>query len=234
MTTILAPCFSEVQSSDCHVDLILMFKALKSGWVPPSALTEDEYRTLKAAEPSAVRGFAGFACSWGGKWFGGYARGNGAKGARNYADESSRSLVRDASNFSNVVFALADYRTLNILPDDVVYCDPPYAETTEYKDAFNSAEFWGIAQKWREIGADVFISEYKAPDGWDCIWKVTRTRDIKSKFTNAESVTECLFSAPVVYDGNRDFADSLLLGYKLSREAAVNGLPLWGAVKDDH
>ena len=191
MTAVLAPHFEKVEAFDTHEDLILMWQALASGWEPPRNISETDYQQLRHAAPSALRGFAGFGgASWGGKWFGGYARG----GNRNFADESARSLLRDIALMGNVVFARRDYQELSPGADDVVYCDPPYAGTTEYRDSFDSRIFWDRAEAWAETGADVFVSEYKAPAFWRPVLEITRTRDMKSKLTNAKQVTEKLFT----------------------------------------
>ena len=190
MTAVLAPQFKNVDAFDINEDLILMWQALKAGWEPPHKISEEQYKKLKAAEPSALRAFAGFGgASWGGKWYGGYARGEG----RNYADESARSLMRDIQQMQNCNFQCLDYQKIQPLPGDVVYADPPYAGTTEYRDTFNSAQFWETMKMWAMNGADVFVSEYTAPSDWKMIWQMERTRDLKSKLTNAEKVTEKLF-----------------------------------------
>ena len=190
ITAVLAPSFERVDAFDINNDLILMWQALKTGWKPPSEISEDQYKELKIAEPSALRAFAGFGgASWGGKWFGGYARGDG----RNYADESARSLLRDIRQMQNCTFECLDYLKIKPVAGDVVYADPPYAGTTEYRDTFNSTQFWETMGGWAADGVDVFVSEYAAPQGWKTIWEITRTRDMKSKLTNAEKVTEKLF-----------------------------------------
>jgi DNA adenine methylase len=191
MAASLAPSFESVDAFDINDDLILMWEALKNGWKPPTNISEEQYKELKNAKPSALRAFAGFGgASWGGKWFGGYARGDG----RNYADESARSLLRDIQKMQNCTFKCLDYQKIQPLLGDVVYADPPYAGTTEYRDTFDSAQFWETMKMWSMYGADVFVSEYKAPPNWKTLWQVERTRDMKSKFTNAEKVTEKLFT----------------------------------------
>src|SRR3989304_388494 len=144
MTAALAPYFSRVEASDIHVDLILLCQALQDGWIPPTVISEQEYAELKNAPSSALRGFVGFAgASWGGKWFGGYARG----ALRNYADEAARSLLRDIQRMKNVRLVCQDYRAICLVEGAVVYADPPYALTTEYAHScFDSKGFW------REIG----------------------------------------------------------------------------------
>lgn len=194
MTVVLAPQFETVEASDAHEDLILMWQALCKGWEPPNNVTEDEYRALRMAEPSALRGFVGFACSWGGKWFGGYARGSQTSGAaRNYADESSRSLLRDVEKAGNVNFSCKSYTDIKPGPGDVVYADPPYAGTTKYSRIFDSDQFWAVAESWASSGALVFVSEYVAPSGWPCVWEKTYTRNMKADAKTAVKVTDKLF-----------------------------------------
>ena len=53
-----------------------MWKALQSGWEPPDIVTEAEYQYIKdhKDEDPALAGFVGFGCTFGAKWFAGYAR----------------------------------------------------------------------------------------------------------------------------------------------------------------
>lgn len=69
-------CASSVTLSDAHPDLVALLQAAQAGWVPDRLVVdESEYAALKAcSEPSAWRGLVGFGQSYGGKWFGGYAR----------------------------------------------------------------------------------------------------------------------------------------------------------------
>ena len=55
------------------------------------AISYDYIRTHKD-EDHVLTGFVGFGCSFGGKWFGGYARN---AGGTNYAAQSKRSLLKD-------------------------------------------------------------------------------------------------------------------------------------------
>lgn len=75
VTLALAKAGFRVHASDNHEDLILMWQALMRGETEPFAdVTEAEYATLKTALPSARRGFVGFGASFGGQWWGGFAR----------------------------------------------------------------------------------------------------------------------------------------------------------------
>ena len=143
----IAPSFPEAMGSDLHPDLIQMWDALIHGWEPPTTVTLERYKELRDSEPSPERGFVGFGASFGGKWFGGYAKGGTtSKGEpRNHAGESARNVLktRDRLKATNVQFTLGAYSGIAPQPGDVVYCDPPYRGTTEYKDSgFDSDEFF--------------------------------------------------------------------------------------------
>lgn len=169
----VAPLFPRAVLTDLSPDLVKLWKAVQRGWTPPTTLTEDEYRALRHAKPSALRGFAGFPCSFGGKWFGGYAR--DPKGGRNFAESASRSMVARGKALSDALILRADYRDVLAsvpLHDAVIYADPPYAGTTAYGnvESFDSAEFWREMKRCAAAGARVFVSEYIAPKGWHSVW----------------------------------------------------------------
>lgn len=187
----IAPKYPTRVAGDIMPDLALLWQAVASGWVPPATLTEDEYRELRRADPSALRAFAGFGCSFGGKWFGGYARNQRGD---DFPGAAARGIEAKRVAFAGAMILQAEYMDWSPEPGWVVYCDPPYAGTTAYagSPAWRSAPFWGWAQKAAERGAAVFVSEYAAPAGWAPIWE----RAIKgslSKTENDRPVTEKLF-----------------------------------------
>lgn len=70
-------------ASDLNKDLVLMWKALQSGWKPPCNCNKEKYNELKNSKKhSAERGFIGIACSYGGIFFVGY-RSNQRYGSKN-------------------------------------------------------------------------------------------------------------------------------------------------------
>ena len=185
---VIAPEFDKAVGSDTHEDLILMWQQLRAGWTPPTEVSEGEYRQLRDAEPSALRGFVGFGGSFGGKWFGGDARGGKtSKGEpRNHQAESARNVLRTRDKLSetDVRFECAGYEEITPTPGDVVYCDPPYKGTTEYRDAgFDSEKFWAWCDSLVDSGVYVFVSEYEAPEGWVEIYRkeLLSSTDLASK-----------------------------------------------------
>lgn len=191
MTKALAPHFTEVRGYDIHEDLVLMWQALLAGWTPPSVVTEEDYARLRAEPPSALRGFVGFGCSFAGKWWGGYARYQD----QNFADETRRSLAKalDAI-WANTTIERASYDEIEVPAGATVYADPPYAGTTGYSHGFDNDAFWRTAAAWADAGARVFVSEYRAPEGWERVWSSPFTRGLRSAAGNA--VTESLFYKP--------------------------------------
>lgn len=165
VTIALAKAGFRVYASDSHEDLILMWQAILAGDTAVCAdVTEEEYQRLKTAAPSARRGFVGYGASFGGKWFGGMARGGG----RNYLAESRRNNEEILQGNPLPTFRHADYTST---PDHVVaYLDPPYAGTTIYKSAgkFDHDAFWSWVS--RRQGA-TFISELSCPLDLPVVWR---------------------------------------------------------------
>lgn len=190
----LSPYAQTSALSEGHEDVALMWQALLSGWEPPLSVTVEEYRAQREAPPSAARGFIGTVCSFGGKWFGGYAR-EGARGDVNFADVGRRSVLRRAETLraAHVQVAHCDYRSTAVSSSDVVYLDPPYAGTLAYKamGAFDSVEFWKHARAWVDCGARVYVSEFNAPSEWVSVW--SRNRQIATDPTSYKRATDCLF-----------------------------------------
>jgi len=187
----LAPNFGEVRASDIHEDLILMWQALQNGWVPPDSVSEEEYKSIKNCPPSALRGFIGFGCSWGGKWFGGYARYKDT----NFAKQSKNSLLKTLPNIRNVSFSLTPYHLAVPPRGSVVYADPPYKGTTGYAEGgFDHDEFWKIMELWVENGVKVYVSELSAPDGWESVWSFKRKAGCRGDLKTSTPIEEHLYS----------------------------------------
>jgi len=158
-------------ASDCFEPLTRLVSALRAGWEPPDFVTEETYNSVRGAG-TPLESFAGFCCSFGGKWFGGYARGK----KRNYAMDGKRSLAKKIAATRNVKFTHRDYFWTPARFGDTIYCDPPYAGTTKYKGTkdFDHAVFWDWCNWQASRGVLVFVSEFSGPP-----WYVLR--EFKSK-----------------------------------------------------
>lgn len=176
--------------SDIHKELIAMFKALQNGWIPPSSITEKQYNEIKNnknAYPDHLVAFVGFGCSFGAKWFGGYAKRNNS--LRNDALESRNALIKLIPKLKNLELYSCEYYDLSIPKNSIIYCDPPYINTTGYGMNFNHDEFYQWCKDKVKEGHKVFISEYEAP--FKKVWsqQLSCTLDKKTQIK-----VECLFS----------------------------------------
>lgn len=175
--------------ADRHPDLILMWQALQGGWLPPTSVSEDEYKLAKDAESSALRGFIGFGCSNSGKWFGGYARDSTG---RNYAQNAHNGVLKKIGNMQDVEFRNLDYRDVPA-ESAVVYCDPPYSGTTGFSvGKFNTVAFWEWVRLMSKTNT-VYISEYSAPDDFETVWEKSVKTDMKDSHKEKIPRVEKLF-----------------------------------------
>ena len=77
-------------------------------------------------------------------------------------------------DLSKVEFSQMNYADYKREDGDVVYCDPPYANTEFYGcngKGFDTCAFWEWA---RTRDYPVYVSEYKAPDDFVSIWSKKR------------------------------------------------------------
>lgn len=192
VTIQLAQIFDRVYAYDLREDLVLMRKALADGWIPPTEINEVDYKALRHAESSPLRGFAGTACSFGGTWFGGYAR--DIKN-NNYAAIGCRVTKKETALMPNVVFAQGNFlENIPIVPNSVLYCDPPYASTSGYKQGkFDHDLFWNQVRVWVASGAIAFVSEQIAPDDFVSVWSKDKTKGLRSSDGSHEALKEQLF-----------------------------------------
>lgn len=157
--------------NDSHFELIEMWKAVQSGWIPPLNVSESDYLQIKNNQDlfdPALVGFVGFGCSFGGKWWGGYARDSKLG---NYAGESSRALVKQSKLIEDVEFTSMSYDDMKFKEESIIYCDPPYANTTKYKDSFDSEKFYEWCRQKKSEGHTVFVSEYTAPKDFELVFE---------------------------------------------------------------
>ena len=144
----------------------------------PDLITEDDYQKAKdEMKLDGLTGFIGFAMSFGGKWFGGYRRDvAGTKGCienmKTQTRRSKQNAIEQSKKLKGVGFVNSDYRSLDLPPNSLIYCDPPYEGTTKYKDGFNHADFWQWCRDKASEGHTVFVSEYNAPEDFECIWEM--------------------------------------------------------------
>jgi DNA adenine methylase len=189
-----APHFARLTAMDAHEDLILMWQAVNAGWEPPPFVNREEHQALRHAEPSALRGFAGFGASFGGKWFSGYGV-SSTKGEM--CRISRRSVVKQGIVFRShqISFVHGEFGSHEPPGGSTVYCDPPYIGTEGYgAHSLNHDQFYKTLLEWSSIGCQVYVSEYTPPIGvpYELIW-AQETRATMAKANNRLAAVEHLY-----------------------------------------
>jgi DNA adenine methylase len=181
----LQPAFA----SDAFEPLTRLISAVRAGWEPPDVITEEMYYEARGSG-TPLEGFAGFACSFGGKWYGGYAR--NSRG-RNYAKDSKNALLRKMKALQNTQFGHKSYFWTQAQSGDTLYCDPPYAGTTTYKGLppFDHELFWSWCAWQAGRGVLVFVSEFTGPP-WSVLAEIKSKSDMHTRLRN-QTTTEKLF-----------------------------------------
>ena len=178
----------EYLAGDENGSVIKMWQAVQKGWKPPVTCSEKKYNELKNAPDSALKGFIGHQCSFGGQFFNGYSRKYDKTKSPNKA---SKRVISIANELLDVKFYNVDYQQFSNLRNFVIYCDPPYANTIcRYNETFDSNKFFRWCQKMSKHNI-IFISEYQAPRGFECIYKskkVNKSCDRRTKCSNNEKL----------------------------------------------
>lgn len=178
-------------ASDRCESLIYLYKALQTDWVPPSNLSENEYKAIRAKgdQTDPLYAFAAFGCSFGGKFWGGYAR----EGKRNFALNAKNSLLSKILNCKNVDFRFGGYKEQEYPEQSLIYCDIPYLNTTKgYQHQFNHWDFYRWCEEMRERKYTIVISEFTQPKGSKILNRKTSVSDLRTTKRTQQTV-ESLF-----------------------------------------
>ena len=173
--------------SDIHKYLIALLKqASKDSSVFPLHISENEYKKVKDNKDNYddwYVGLVGFCATFSGKWFGGYARGfkEDKITPRDIPNETIRNIIKQSPSLKDIKFNCCDFRDIKSIKDFVIYCDPPYRDTTKYHtDDFPYEEFYDWCKQMAENNI-VLVSEYSMPDDFECIWEKKVKVSVNSK-----------------------------------------------------
>ena len=151
--------------------------------------TESQYKELRKNDEYKHKGYVSFAISFGGKFMGGYSKNNRGD---DYVARAYRQAIKQSQKLQDLKLINCSYDELDIPANSIIYCDPPYENTTSYKDKFNHSKFWQWCRDMANKGHKVFISEYSAPDDFECI-KEIKTKTVLNKNSQDERI-EKLFT----------------------------------------
>lgn len=187
--------------NDKNPYLIEMFRALQNGWMPPKDVSEEDYANAKRNQDKEphIAGFVGFACSFAGKFWGGYARdskGGGGKG--NYALRGHNSILKKMVTLYDAKFTCKDFTELNYA-NCIIYCDPPYKGTTPYykkilgEFPYDKFLEWIHKQSKNNL---VLVSEYKhnVPEDATIVLEIPSRTSIRDKSGNVIETVEVLYT----------------------------------------
>ena len=168
-------------AGDVNQYMIALLDALGNhDWQPPPTMPESLYYSIRNKpedyEPALVA-MAAIGASFGSMWFGGYVKDErGISNSRWKA--STKAALRDAPGLKGAEFHCCSYDAL-LLPTEpcLIYCDPPYRDTTQYEGAITTIKvgesggkndwkavvFWRWCDEMVDCGHTVFVSEYTSP-----------------------------------------------------------------------
>ncbi len=119
----------------------------------PDRISKDDYEAVKYNKdnyPDWYVGFIGVVGSFNCNWFEGYGGEystkdgyyiNRAVGFKNQLNNTNEQV-----KLQDITLTTGDYKDMDITPGSLVYCDPPYSNTSEYKDrGFNHKAFYSWA-----------------------------------------------------------------------------------------
>ncbi len=162
-------------ASDVHPGLIALYEKLRAepDWLDGFECTEEIYQAAKSwPDDDPAKAFIGFGCAFGGKWFGGFARRQiTAKNPHSVTHVSRSTLKRKIEKTSRVQFKNLSFFDVRPQPGWLIYCDPPYANTT-LAGAAKGFDFDGFKRRcelWTKAGSIVYVSEYSFDIGVE-VW----------------------------------------------------------------
>lgn len=183
--------------TDLDRHIVSYLECIRDGWLPPVDVTEEEYKFYKIYEPItrecyATKAAVGYGCSFGGKFFDGFARDRRAK--LTFAQRVYQASIEQAPRLKDTTFKTQSY--MEGLPEgvNVIYCDPPYRNTTNCgaKKPFDSDAFWNWCWAVALRGITVLVTEFSAPPFAMEIWSREKFTDLRRNDGN-KVMTERLF-----------------------------------------
>ena len=156
-----------------------------------SEFTEDDYRELRQSSANPIKGYAGYAFSYSGKWLGGWRRDREQR--RDYVAEAYRNALKQSPLLQGVTLVCSPYWSLSVPVNSLIYCDPPYKGTTSYSSCFDHEAFFAWCRAKSDQGHKIYVSEYQAPKDFVEVWSGSLASSL-TKDTGAKRGIEKLFT----------------------------------------
>ena len=129
-------------------------------------------------------GWIGWMGSYNGRFFDGGYSGHDING-RDYISEQIRNTEKQIDKIKHIKFFSQDYSMFDFKELCIIYCDIPYKDTKQYATSkdFNHENFWQWCREMSIKGHTVFVSEYNAPDDFECVWQKETTNSMNTTKT---------------------------------------------------
>lgn len=181
-------------ANDKNRYLIAMWKGLINDQERPRIIKKELYNKARTEYNNGTNielddftiGWVGWMASYNGRFFdGGYSGHDVGATHRDYISEQIRNTEPQIEKLKDVKFFSKDYSEFDFKENCLIYCDIPYKDTKHYSTSkdFNHDDFWNWCRKMTKIGHTVFISEYNAPDDFECIWSKEVTNSMNTTKT---------------------------------------------------
>lgn len=178
--------------SDNNKYLIALLNKVKDGYLPIDFISREDFYKIKLNKeqyPLEVVALCGILASYNGNWFrayGGYSVTKTGKD-RNYYKEGVNNLLKQATSLKGIDFYCCEYFDLDIPSNSIIYCDPPYdgVDKTYKEKKFDHSKFWQWCRDMTHNGHKVYVSEYNAPDDFECVWTKELTKTHPNQKTNS-------------------------------------------------
>jgi DNA adenine methylase len=186
-------------AGDINKYLIALWQGLQGNFPRPYNLSKSMYDNARTDFKNNSNnyfsdfeiGWIGWMASFNGRFFdGGYS---GIYSGRNYIAEQIKNTEKQIKDLIDVCFFACDYSKLPIPAKSIIYCDIPYHNTKHYRVShnFDYDRFWKWCISKKQEGHTVFVSEYTAPNGIECIWSKEITTSLHT--VNTHKSVEKLF-----------------------------------------
>lgn len=184
---------------DYNKYVIALWKELQKNGMTniPMEVSEEMYDDVKYAYINKTNkyedyiiGYVGTCCSFGGSWFNGYARFNPNK-KEDHIKEAYNGLKKQVDSFKDLehtTFIHSSYEQIPLSENAIVYCDIPYRSTKRYETDFDHDAFWEWARNAVKKVKKLYVSEYDAPDDFECIWQTTKKDGLGTKKGKKQNV----------------------------------------------
>ena len=177
---------------DLNPSTIFMWKKAQKCWYPPTKCSKSTYEYYRTARPSAEKGYFCHTYAFMGQFCEKYACDYGKPEDSSKGSQRVHDLGKKAKNAS---FSHGSYKQFSKLKNSIIYCDPPYENSSQRyltEHSFDSKEFWC----WVRIMAEnnlLFVSSYDAPKDFKCIWSKTHKLTGQQKNNKNKKRVEKLF-----------------------------------------